>query len=179
MDFSWRLFCSVTRSFITLKLRSWDSKTPHTQKLGNIYIYILFLFLNISSAAASISSGFATQSPLFGRTVFLHIQNIWTKLYYLLYNINNKIFAFLLLSTDVLYALQLNAGTAELQKWTHRILNSKRRWTVWTCWWRWCVCVCVTFKWWNIHLNPDGRSSPRTCSQWKNAWKQSELWYRS
>lgn len=68
-------------------------------KLGNIYN--IFLFTN-SSAASSTWSGFASQSPFFCQN-FLHIQNISINFYYLLYNINNKLFAFLLLSAEVLY----------------------------------------------------------------------------
>lgn len=96
--------------------------------LGNIF----FLFIN-SSAAASSSSGYCKQVTLFRWFYFflLHIQIIWAKVYYLLYNINSKIFAFLLLSTDVLYCTGYK-GTAlrmrALQTSEQVESSQKKRW---------------------------------------------------
>lgn len=79
-------------------------------------------------------------------------------MYYLLYNINNKIFAFLLLSMEVLYC-----NSTQAQEYSIYTLERPTNWdlkrdgTSEFCSWCWCtetmycvdmlMMVCVTFKW--------------------------------
>lgn len=59
-------------------------------KLGNIYDF--FFYKQLCCCFFYIKWVLLASLPFWQNIFFLHIQNIWTKLYYLLSNINNKIF---------------------------------------------------------------------------------------
>lgn len=90
---------------------------------------------------------------------FYIYKNIWTKLYYLLYNINNKIFAFLLLSLEVMFCnpaqvqrvQHLDVGNRDFKS-EHRLLNS----VIWLCGYADGDGVCVLLI---VYLHKSGRSS--------------------
>lgn len=137
-------FCSMTRCFI--RPPSWEAgclvntcsnsgvKTEcfprlHMVKkktLGNIF----FSFYKQLCCCFFIKWVLQASHPFSLIFFLLHIQIIWAKVYYLLYNINSKIFAFLLLSTDVLYctgykgsASRMTMGPPDL--WTGGIIMDK------------------------------------------------------
>lgn len=121
-------------------------------KLGNIY-YIFYKLLLYQVVLLA--------SHPFWQNFFLHIQNIWTKLDYLLYNINNKIFVFLLFYGS--FVLQLYPGTRvqHLQVVNPRNWDFKsehREWHFWTLLLVQRDCVCVSlFSGEVIHLHKSRR----------------------